>query len=89
MRKSSLSHLLTIAILGFSGSLASSALAEPAEIKSPDVYQNVGILLNEVEQIRLVLGQRLPRSRTFGLEDVEPRQVFFQAQSHDRAIVGN
>ncbi len=69
-------------LIGLSGTLFPlSALSEPTEITSPHNYQNVGALLNDIEQIRRVLGKRPPRERSFELHDAVPRQVFFQAQT--------
>jgi len=62
--------------LGVCGSLAHAEGINP-----PQLYQNVGTLANELEQIRQVMGKRLPRKRSFSLADVEPRQVYFQAQT--------
>lgn len=63
-------------IVVFAGS---EVLAE--ELTPAQVHQHVGALAADVEQIRLVIGKRLPRSRDFRLEEVEPRQVFFQSQT--------
>ena len=52
-----------------------------AETTTAHVYQAVGELRMELEQIRQVMGKRAPRSREFKLEEAEPRQVFFQAQT--------
>ncbi|MGI9328425.1 MAG: hypothetical protein ACR2PZ_24630 [Pseudomonadales bacterium] len=52
-----------------------------SELQPAQLLQNVATLREEIEQIRLTIGKRLPRSREFKLADVEPRQVFFQAQT--------
>ena len=51
------------------------------DVDAAHVFQNVGTLLNEIEQIRQVMGVCSPRARVFRLENAEPRQVFFQAQT--------
>ena len=51
------------------------------QITDSHVYQQVGVLRNEIEQIRLLVGERPPRSRSFRVSDVQPRQVYFQAQT--------
>lgn len=71
-----------VAICAFSATLAltQTAAAENA-VSVPDLYQNASKLVMEAEQIRLVLGVRAPRERRFKLQDAEPRQVYFQAQT--------
>ncbi len=50
-------------------------------IQIPQVHQEVGVVLKEIEQIRLVLGIQPPPERDFVLRDADPRQVFFQGQT--------
>ncbi len=55
--------------------------SEAVEVSIPELRQNVGLLLNEIGQIRRVLGIQPPPEREFVIRDAEPRQVFFQAQT--------
>ncbi len=55
--------------------------AETQAIIPPQVYQEALRLRDEVEQVRQVLGKRLPRERSFTLSDALPRQTFYQAQT--------
>lgn len=73
--------LLLVARAGFAEeTLAGEGLA-PEDIKAPHVLQLVGLINNEIDEIRLVMGERPPRSREFTLQDVQPRQPFFQSQT--------
>ena len=79
-----LSRLLIILLAAFSMSAAHAQEGETLaidQITDNHVYQQVGVLRNEIEQIRLLVGERPPRSRSFRVSDVQPRQVYFQAQT--------
>lgn len=52
-----------------------------AEVTVIDLQRDVDSLLNEVEQIRTVMGIRPPRARDFALVGVVPRQIYFQART--------
>ncbi|NKB96952.1 MAG: hypothetical protein GKR90_00415 [Pseudomonadales bacterium] len=51
-----------------------------AELSEGDVYDQAELLHQEVERIRQQLGVLPPRSRTFRLENAQPRHVYFQTQ---------
>lgn len=74
----------TVFRIAFASLLLALPLGTWAQQDAPtdaQVYQEVGVLMKEIEQVRQVLGIRMPRERAFELSNVEPRQVFFQAQT--------
>lgn len=82
-------NVLLVAIAsGYAVSTMAAAPADAAlkEVTPAEVFQQVGILNNEIEQIRQLMGVRPPRSRDFRVSQVEPRQVYAQAQTLYRKV---
>lgn len=71
-------------IITFIGLVAASSCWQvvyaETEVTEEQVYAQAELLLREVERIRLYMGVRPPRSRTFTMENAQPRHVYFQTQ---------
>lgn len=54
---------------------------EAGQITPQDVFKAVVELRSEIEQVRVVMGRPKPTPRSFRVRDVEPRHVYYQAQT--------
>jgi hypothetical protein len=79
----SLVHLLVVCIAGAAGAQAQSppdpTAGAAATLEPADVFVHVGLVRAELELVRAVMGKPHDTRNVIGVEDVEAREVFFQA----------
>lgn len=73
--------LLCFLVFGCTSLALAEEVPKTATLTPAQLLQDVDGLRAEIEQIRLTIGKRLPRSREFKLAKVSTRQVYFQAQT--------